>query len=267
MATENTGPSCPGPTRGPGLWLQLVGEFQVFQAGVPIPAPKVGSRKARTLLTLLAVRRGHLVTVDRVAEVVWGADAPKQVVENVATLVSRLRSRLGREAIKGSRNGGYRLGETVRVDLGDAAGFVGQAEAYLSSGQPASAVTCVVQALDLLDDAVVLAEEADAAWTRPAQLLHAQLLRRARHARAEAALRVGDTATATKAAEAAVLADPLDEPAYRSLMVAYHLAGQPTNALTAYQQLRTALATKAGTLPSRTTRELHIAIQRDADPR
>ncbi|GAA0398060.1 hypothetical protein Acor_34850 [Acrocarpospora corrugata] len=231
-----------------------------YRDGLQLPATKIGSLKARTLLALLAVRRGRLVSVDRIIEVVWDGEAPRQAAENVATLVSRLRSRLGAEVISGARSSGYRLGDAVRVDLHDAAGCVGDAEAYLSSGQLASAVAAAVHALALLDGAVAL----DSAWAQPAHALHAQLLRQARHARAEAALRVGDAATAAATAEAAVRTDPLDEAAYRSLMVAYHLLRQPARALTAYQRLRATLASELGALPSSRTRDLHNAISRDS---
>ncbi|GIH23668.1 hypothetical protein Aph01nite_19780 [Acrocarpospora phusangensis] len=181
MATQRT------ENPGPGLWLGLVGDFRVYRDGVPVHGPKVGSLKARTLLTLLAVRWAQLVPLELVVEAVWGGQAPRQPGENVATLVSRVRAVLGSEVIEGSRIGGYRLGEGVRVDLAEAAAFVGQAEAYLSGGQPGAAVAAAVRGLGLLDGAVLGGEEAE--WARPARVLHAQLLRRARRAHAEAAPR------------------------------------------------------------------------------
>jgi DNA-binding SARP family transcriptional activator len=51
------------------LWLRLVGTFAVHRHGQPLCATEVGSRKARTVLALLAVEPGQLVPVDRVIEV------------------------------------------------------------------------------------------------------------------------------------------------------------------------------------------------------
>ena len=64
------------PDRGQppdGVQLRLVGTFAVACGGTPVAGPDLGSRKARTLLKLLAVERPRTVTADRIAEVLWGA--------------------------------------------------------------------------------------------------------------------------------------------------------------------------------------------------
>src|SRR5688500_7247010 len=105
----------PLATRPAGLdaRLRLVGEFEVYQAGRMLSSGEVGSRKARTLLALLAVEHGRLVPVDRIIDVLWRS-APRRPAENVATMVSRLRAAVARDAIAGGRTG-YRLGHEVQV--------------------------------------------------------------------------------------------------------------------------------------------------------
>ena len=90
----------------------------------------------------------------------------------------------------------------------------------------------------------------------PAQIEHTDLLRRARHATAQAALAAGDARAAVAAAEAAVRADPLDEVAYRALLNALNSAGEPARALTAYERLRRTLARQLGVDPATATRQL-----------
>ena len=59
----------------------------------------LGSRKARTLLALLAAERGALVPLDRIVDALWPADAPVDPAANVATMLSRTRKLLGPRVI------------------------------------------------------------------------------------------------------------------------------------------------------------------------
>ncbi|MFC4585733.1 AfsR/SARP family transcriptional regulator [Sphaerisporangium corydalis] len=241
------------------LRLNLVGTFTVSQDGRTWPATKVGSRKARRILALLAVERGRLVSLHRVVEALWDQAPPRRSAENVATLVSRLRTTLDPEVIAGGRTG-YRLGPAVGVDVYQAGDLVTRAERMLSGHQPVSAASAARRAVDLLTTAEVLEDEPDALWAEPARRLQGDLLRRARHAAAEAALRTGDLTSAQAAGEAALRTDPLDEIACRLVMRAHTKAGDTARALAVYQRLREALAEELGVDPARATRDLHMEI-------
>ncbi len=110
--------------------LRLAGTFAVIRDGAELTGGEVGSRKARTLLKLLAVDRPGLVPVDRIVDMLWDGQPPAAAAQNVATLVSRLRGVLGAGVILGGRPG-YRLadGPAVSVDLDVAAGYCDQADA------------------------------------------------------------------------------------------------------------------------------------------
>jgi DNA-binding SARP family transcriptional activator len=246
------------------LWLRLVSSLAIRHAGRWLAGREVGSRKARTLLALLAVRRGRTVAVDTIVDVLWEATPPRQPGANVATLVSRLRATLGAHTIMGGRTG-YRLGETVGTDLHLAATLVARAQARLAAGEPSVALATARQALGLLGVDEVLADEPDATWAMPARASHADLQRRARHTAAAAALDTGDLPAAVTVARAAATADPLDETACRLLMRAYQAAGEPASALATYQELRAALARELGIDPSAQTRDLHMTILRSGD--
>src|SRR3984893_9431196 len=74
------------------LRVRLLGGLDV--EGVAGPA--LGSRKARTLVKVLAVARGAFVPADTVVEALWpDDDVPARPVEQVGVLVSRLRGVLG----------------------------------------------------------------------------------------------------------------------------------------------------------------------------
>ncbi|MEU4230570.1 AAA family ATPase [Nonomuraea sp. NPDC026600] len=240
--------------------IRLVGSFAVERDGL---RGTVGGR-ARTLLKLLAVERGHAVPTDRVVEALWGDRPPKRPAENVATLVSRLRRTLGPQAVTGGRRC-YRLGEppAVSVDLDEATALIAEAEGRLAVDEAAVAVAAATRAIQLLDGGAVLDGEFDAPWAAAARGEAAGLLRQARHAAATAALRIAEPGRARRAAEAAVAADPFDEAAQRLLMRAHTAAGEPARALLAYERLRDILAAELGTDPAAETRAVHLAILRE----
>jgi len=246
--------------------LRVAGVFGVVRDGVPLPDSELGSRKARTLLKLLAVERARLVPVDRIAEVLWGGSPPKEPAQHVATLVSRLRRVLGPDAIHGGRQG-YQLasGPGVVIDLDEAAQLAGHAERELARA-PALACTAAARAVQLLSPGVALAEEPYAAWTEPARQELSGLLRRARHALAGAAQATGDADLAARVAGDAMTDDPFDEGAHRLFMSACAAGGERAKALEAYARLSSRLAEELGTDPAPDTHELYLAILRQQHP-
>ena len=260
MVIERTG--VPGP-----VLLRLAGPFAVHRAEAGDEAAGIGSRKARTLLKLLAVHRARQVPVDLVLDVLWGADPPRNPEANVASLVSRLRARFGPEIVTGGRDG-YRLGRppTVLVDLDVAAAELVRAGRHLAAGEPALAGKFAGRVLESLGAGEALPEDRDADWARPARTETAELLRRARHLAAETALAAADPETARDVALAALAADAGDEAACRMLMRAEAALAQPARALAAYQRLRAALAEEFGTDPAPETRRLHLSILREEEP-
>jgi DNA-binding SARP family transcriptional activator len=241
----------------------MAGAFAVVCDGDELAPGEVGSRKARTLLKLLAVERPGLVTADRIAEVLWNGAPPVAADRNIATLISRLRAVLGSGVIHGGRDG-YRLGTgtNVSVDLDTAARLCEQAERKLATG-PAVALAAAERASDLLSADMAFTDEPYASWADPARMELRQLLRRARLAAAEAALATADSELAARYAESAIAADGLDEAAHRLYMAATAAAGEKAKALLAYAGLRERLAAELGTDPASQTRALHVAILRE----
>ncbi|HEX5406724.1 MAG TPA: winged helix-turn-helix domain-containing protein [Pseudonocardiaceae bacterium] len=76
-----------------GVTIRLAGSFAVARDGTADSG--LDSRKARRLLTLLAVNSERRVPVDRIVDVLWSDNPPRRPADNVATLVSRLRAALG----------------------------------------------------------------------------------------------------------------------------------------------------------------------------
>ncbi len=258
----------PARVREDGLVLRLIGEFAVVRSGRALRPAEVGSRKARTLLKLLAVERDRWVGLDRVVEALWHGQPPQRPPEYVATIVSRLRSALGESIIEGSRDG-YRLGRppAVEVDLGIAERRLAEARQRAAAGEAGLASVAAGVALRHLGDGRLLVADADAGWAEAAQAGTAGLLRLAREVAATAALTIGDPAAARDLALAAIAADAFDEQAHRQLMRAEAALGEPARAIAAYERLRATLAVELGADPAPETRDLHLAILReDATP-
>lgn len=244
--------------------LHLVGNFTVYRAGIRQPTATIGPRKARALLALLTVQpERRPVTIDHIIDALWGPTPPRNPKDNISTLVSRLRINLGNNIITGNRPA-YHLGDQPTIDLNTAHTLITQAEHHLTT-RPHTATTTAIHALNLIDHDTILTDHPDAPWANPTRNLHTELLRRARHTAAIAALQEHDTTLATAIATTATTTDPLDETAYRILMSAHHQAGEPARALTTYNQLRHTLANELGVDPAPTTRQLHTTIlQRNA---
>lgn len=254
-----------GASGGACVELSLAGRFRVVRDGAELADGEVGSRKARTLLKLLAVERPGLVPVDRIVDVLWPAGRPAAPEQNIATLVSRLRAVLGAGVIQGGR-AGYRLAEGagVVVDLDAAARLCDQAEGKLASA-PALALAAAERARDLLSPGTAIGDEPYADWADPAREQMRDLLRRVRLAAAQAALATGDPRRAAGYAGEAMAADPLDETAHRWHMSASAASGEHAKALAAYEKLRRRLGRELGADPAPLTRELHLAILREQD--
>ena len=254
-----------GPSR---VRLRLAGAFGVSCDGVVLAAERVGSRKSRTLLKLLAVERPRLVPIDRIVAALWDDAPPAAAEQNIATLVSRLRAVLGPNAILGGKQA-YQLagGPLVSVDIDEAAQLCDRAERQVSAA-PAVALAATDRALSLLSAGGALTDEPYASWADPARDEVRVLLRRARVTAARAALRTGATRSAMDYAELAMTADPLDEEAHRWFMTSASAAGEAGKALAAYAALRDRLSDELGADPAPQTRELHLALlrERPAEP-
>lgn len=85
--------------------VDVLGPLTAHRAGEPV---EVGPPRQALLAGVLALHPGQPVAVDELAAVVWGERPPPNCVNLLHTYVSRLRRRLGAEALARDR-GGYAL--------------------------------------------------------------------------------------------------------------------------------------------------------------
>ncbi len=237
------------------LSVRVLGQFEVD--GVEPQA--LGSRKARTLLRLLALARGHGVSADVLAAALWGDAQPAKPADQVAVLVSRLRGVLGRDRLEHG-DGGYRL-RYDWLDADELAGVVEEIERRQRAGNLVGAAAASRVALSLVRGELP-AEPIPGDWAagRLAELV--RLLSRTRRLAASALSAAGFWMEAADLAAVAVEDDPYDEDALRLLMRANVSGGRVGSALAAYADARRRLADDLGTDPSPETEALHAAILR-----
>jgi DNA-binding SARP family transcriptional activator len=218
----------------------------------------IGSRKARTLVKVLALARGAPVAADAVVEALWpGGDEPAKPMDQIGVLVSRLRSVLGSDRLLRT-DAGWAL--TVDwLDVVELEDRVEEASARLAAGSPTAARAAARAALALVRGEL-LADEPDPVWAEPDRVAAARVTARARVVAAEAALALGDPGEAAAVAEGALDHDPYDEAALRTLMRAHAAAGRPASALAAYARVRERLSEDLGVDPVADTEDLHTTI-------
>ena len=240
--------------------LRLSSALRVDSAGGTLAGRDLGSRKARSLLALLASTRGRPVATDRIVEALWGDRPPADPAANVATLVSRLRRAVGQDLVVGLP-GAYALGGPWLLDLAEAEQLCAQAASRVEAGEHAMAEAAAAAALELLGTEAALLDEEDDDWVVRVRHEAAALRRETRHHRVAALLAL-DTGLAVAVASAGTLPDPYDERAVCDLMRALAADGQAAAALETYERLARRLREDLGTEPDRTTSELHLALLR-----
>jgi len=235
--------------------VRLLGPVDVVDTSGAVHAPDSALR--RTLLALLAMRAGEVLTTDWLLEHAWGGEPPDSGLPALRFHISRLRKELGDTAVINTRAGGYQL--AVGADQVDAL-----------------AIEELVLAARLVKDAALAADmyaEVLAMWrgapfvdVAPCPMLddEAGRLGEVRVAVTEDLFRsridagggrelVADLSRATRQ-------HPLRESLWSLLITAQYRAGLQADALRSYEQLRAMLAESLGLDPSRELQDLQRRV-------
>ncbi|MCK0173604.1 BTAD domain-containing putative transcriptional regulator [Mycolicibacterium sp. F2034L] len=240
----------------------LLGPLQLVIDGVDTP---LGTPKQRAVLAMLLINRNRAVSVDSLTDALWADSPPAGARASLHSYVSNLRKLL---AVPDARSSlasappGYRL--TVPEGHCDLDRFVAarsNAAQAAAANRFEAAARELTEALALwrgpvLDDlrsftfaeafATALAEDRLSAVT----------------ARAEAELVCGRAATLIGELEMLTAEHPYREPLWTQLISAYYVCERQSDALDAYQRLRSTLADDLGVDPGPSLRALHEKILR-----
>jgi predicted ATPase/DNA-binding SARP family transcriptional activator len=241
----------------------ILGPLEVRDdAGTLLP---VGGARLRALLIRLAIADGRAVSVERLAEDLWDGQGPADAANAVQALVSRLRGAVGRNAVEFGPVG-YRL--TVGQDGVDAHAFeqqVGTGRRALAGGRPAEAASLLAEALGQWRGPA-LADVADAPFAAAAITRLSELRLAALEDRIDAELVLGRGTELVPELQELTAEHPLRERLRGQLMRALQAAGRQADALTAYEDIRQALAEQLGVDPSPALAAVHLAILRGEPP-
>ncbi len=243
---------------GHDLRFCVLGPLEVFRVdaagGARVPVPVPGGRQ-RAVLVCLLVHGGRPVAPDVLVEAAWGAGLPADPRAALHTVVSRLRSTLGEEAVA-SGPVGYRL------RLADGALDSERAEqlrAAARTAPPGRAAELLAEALDLFRGPAY-AEHADLDFARAEAARLDRLRLDVVEEHAAAALAAGDPEGAAAELYALLADNPYREHAVELLMTALYRAGRHVEALDVYRDHRRHLSEELGLEPPPGLRDLEARI-------
>ena len=234
--------------------IKLFGPTVVSGDGHRLVASDLGGGKPRQLLELLALDLGTPVSKEVLAERLWDGRPPASYRATVESYVCVLRRRLalvggGRRALVTTRQGYLLDAEHVRVDLSTVTSLLG------------GDVADVARGLDLVSGPL-LADEPYAAWAGEARGAFDELLAEACTEAAQAANERRESTLAIRLAREATSRSYCAEEPVRELMIGLNAHGDRTQALQAYQALRTEMLDELGLEPGTETQDLYLAILR-----
>jgi YVTN family beta-propeller protein len=244
--------------------FRILGPLEVVRSGCVVP---LGGRRQRAVLALLLLEANRVVSIDRLAEDVWGGHPPPGFVATLHSYVFHLRRALEPDRSPGdagevlvTRDRGYLL--RVKAEHRDAAVFeeAGAAgRAALEAGRYAEAAQTLRAALELWRG-TVLADLADYAFARPEAARLEELRLAAVEDRIDADLALGRHQALTGELQRLAGEYPLREQLHGQLMLALYRCGRQAEALAAYRRVRDLLAGELGIDPGEPLQHLHGSV-------
>jgi DNA-binding SARP family transcriptional activator len=236
------------------LRVRILGALDaVLEANGTDEAPDLGGPRQRSVLALLLVARGQVVSVDRLVEDLWNGEPPPKALGALQAYVSHLRRALEPQraprtpaVVLVSEPPGYAI--RLPVDAVDAWCFESLVRQANEASDPHVARELLDRALGLWRGPAY-AEFATEAWAvaEAARLDGLRILARERWC--EAVLRAGAATDAVLAAEVLTIQNPLREEGWRLLAMSLYASGRQADALTALRRARDILADELGLDP------------------
>jgi DNA-binding SARP family transcriptional activator len=242
----------------------VLGPLQMAVDGAPL---SLGTPKQRAVLAMLVMNRNRPVSTDSLITAAWEQSPPTGARANLHSYISNLR-KLVAEAGADPKSVLINAPPGYRLKVDDTACDIGRFVAEKAAGVYAAAAGRFEEASSHLTAALaewrgpVLEDLRDfqfvdafaTALTEDKVLTHT--------ARAEAEIACWRGYAVISELESLTVEHPYREPLWAQLITAYYLVDRQSEALDAYQRLKTTLAADLGIDPGPTVRALHERILR-----
>ena len=231
-----------------------------------VARPALPGRQGQLLFAYLVCHRTRACPRYELEDVLWPKDAPASSESALSALLSKLRRALGPDRLTGRAELRLALPEPLWVDIEALADGVEVAAQALEDRRWEDATGHARAALAL--GAEPFLAECDGPWVRERRREVEGLRLRALEALGEAGLRLGgrELDAAEHAARTAIGLAPFRESSHRLLMEVHEAAGNPAEALRAFDELRQRLRDELGTAPGPAVMGVHQRLLRGDGP-
>jgi YVTN family beta-propeller protein len=236
--------------------FRILGPLEVMADGRQVP---LGGGRQRAVLAILLIHRREVVSVDRLADELWGDRPPDTATKTVQVYVSRLRKLLGNGALV-TRGGGYALDVgDEQVDADRFERLAREGRDALEAGDARAAAERLRAALELWrGEPLADFGYEDFARNEAARLEELRL--GVLEDRIEADLALGRHGALVSELESLVAEHPTRERLRGQLMLALYRSGRQPEALETYRDFRARLDRELGLEPGPELQRLERAI-------
>ena len=239
-----------------GLDFRILGPLEVKDGERPL---RLGGAKQRSVLAILLLHAGEVVSVDRLIDELWADDPPEDAQTALHQHVSRLRRLLEPHRVIETRQPGYVVDPDGALDLHRFERLRDEGRAALGGGRAADASDRLREALGLWRGRP-LADLEHEPFAREATRRLDEAWLDALESRIDADLALGRHAELAGELQALVRSHPLRERLRAQLMLALYRSGRQSEALDAYADARRTLVGELGLEPGPELRRLQRAI-------
>ncbi|MGO1056103.1 BTAD domain-containing putative transcriptional regulator [Crossiella sp. CA198] len=241
--------------------FSVLGPLEVMLDGQPV---EVSSPKLRALLATLLVEAGRTVSLDQLAERLWGEDLPPTARKTIHSYVGRLRRLLADDAVSPTlihtRPDGYRI--TVAPAELDLARFTAAAAEASDSEDPAAESTLLERALGCWRGAALF-DVASESLQRNVVPRLAEARLQVVERRIRVLLELGRHRDIVGELIQLTQEYPWREAFWTQLVLALHRCNRRADALEAYRTVHRRLRTELGIDPGEELQQAHQAVLAD----